>query len=91
MQKHMNCDYSKNIRAFFDLPGPELVQAEGMFDFGWWLWPIGRYVERYGNEDYGQRHFMVQDPNDVLIDIIELIPPVEEFQSNYTGGMQHEK
>lgn len=52
MQKHMNYDYSKNIRAFFDLLGPELVKAEGMFNFGWWLWPVGRYVERYGNENW---------------------------------------
>lgn len=51
MQKSMNNDYSKNIHAFFDMLGPELDQAEGMFNFGWWLWPIGRYVERYGNKN----------------------------------------
>lgn len=52
MQKSMDSNYSKNIQAFFDLLGPELEQAAGMFNFGWWLWPIGRYVERYGNEDW---------------------------------------
>ena len=39
------------------------------------------------DEDYGQRHFIVQDPNNILIDIIESIPPSEEFQNNYTGEM----
>ena len=52
MQESMADDYSKNIQAFFNMLGPELERPEGMFNFGWWLWPIGRYVERYGNEDW---------------------------------------
>lgn len=52
MQTSMGGDYSKNIQAFFNMLGPELEQSEGMFNFGWWLWPIGRYVERYGNENW---------------------------------------
>lgn len=52
MQKSMIGDYSENIRAFFHMLGPELTQSEGMFQFGWWLWPVGRYVERYGNENW---------------------------------------
>ena len=52
MQESMNGDYSKNIEAFFNILGPELAKPEGMFNCGWWLWPIGRYVERYGNENW---------------------------------------
>lgn len=52
MQRNMGDDYSENIQAFFDLLGPELEQSEGMFSFGWWLWPVGRYVERFGNENW---------------------------------------
>ncbi len=52
MQESMTDDYSKNIRAFFNLLGPELEKPEGMFNFGWWLWPVGRYVERWGNENW---------------------------------------
>ena len=52
MRESMTGDYSKNIQAFFNMLGPELTQPEGMFNFGWWLWPIGRYVERYGNENW---------------------------------------
>ena len=52
MPDKMTGDYSKNIQAFFHLLGPELAQPEGMFNYGWWLWPIGRYVERFGNENW---------------------------------------
>lgn len=53
MHAHMDSAYAKNIRAFYDMLGPKLQQPEGMFNLGWWLWPVGRYVERYGNEDWG--------------------------------------
>jgi len=52
MEKNMGNDYSENVRAFHNMLGPELAQPEGMFSFGWWLWPIGRYVERNGNKDW---------------------------------------
>lgn len=52
MQRSMAKGYSENIKAFFDILGPELKQPEGMFNLGWWLWPVGRYVERCGNEDW---------------------------------------
>lgn len=52
MQNNMTNNYSENIRAFFHILGPELTKPEGMFNLGWWLWPIGRYVERNGNEDW---------------------------------------
>ncbi|MBP3359329.1 MAG: DNA alkylation repair protein [Clostridia bacterium] len=52
MLQSMGDDYSKNVQAFFHLLGPELKEAKGMFNFGWWLWPVSRYVERYGNENW---------------------------------------
>ncbi len=36
------------------------------------------------DEPFGQRHFMTQDPNGVLIDIIKPIPPNEEFAAQYS-------
>jgi len=36
------------------------------------------------DEEYGQRHFMMKDPNGILVDVIEHIPPSEEFLKNYT-------
>jgi len=52
MEESLDGDYSENINAFFHMLGPELTKPEGMFNFGWWLWPIGRYVERHGNENW---------------------------------------
>jgi uncharacterized glyoxalase superfamily protein PhnB len=35
------------------------------------------------DEDFGQRHFIVQDPNGVLIDIITPIPPSDAYAKQY--------
>ena len=35
------------------------------------------------DEPFGQRHFMTQDPNGVLIDVIKPIPPSAEFLAQY--------
>ncbi|MGF1531520.1 MAG: VOC family protein [Puniceicoccaceae bacterium] len=37
------------------------------------------------DEPWGQRHFITRDPNGILIDIIQMIPPTEEFASQYTS------
>ncbi len=52
MQESMAGDYVNNIQAFFHMLGPELAESKGMFNYGWWLWPVGRYVERCGNENW---------------------------------------
>lgn len=52
MQRNLENDYSRNVQNFFGILGAELEQSEGMFKLGWWLWPIARYVERYGNENW---------------------------------------
>ena len=35
------------------------------------------------DEAFGQRHFIISDPNGVLIDVITVIPPDESFQDQY--------
>ncbi|MBO6816133.1 MAG: VOC family protein [Rhizobiaceae bacterium] len=35
------------------------------------------------DEAFGQRHFITQDPNGVLIDVIKPIPPAPEFLEAY--------
>ena len=35
------------------------------------------------DEPFGQRHFIAKDPNGVLIDIVQPIPPAEEFAAQY--------
>jgi catechol 2,3-dioxygenase-like lactoylglutathione lyase family enzyme len=38
------------------------------------------------DEAFGQRHFITQDPNGVLIDVIKPIPPSAEFAAQYELG-----
>ncbi len=38
------------------------------------------------SEKFGQRHFMTSDPNGILIDVIQIIPPSEEYVKQYTAG-----
>ncbi len=38
------------------------------------------------NEDFGQRHFIIADPNGVLIDVIKPIPPTAEFAAQYDAA-----
>lgn len=38
------------------------------------------------DEAFGQRHFITQDPNGVLIDVIKPIPPSAEFLAQYLPG-----
>ncbi|MCE2029483.1 VOC family protein [Sessilibacter corallicola] len=35
------------------------------------------------NEQWGQRHFMLEDPNGLLVDIYTMIEPTDEFAQQY--------
>lgn len=50
-EQYLGNNYQKNIRTFQKILGPELQTTEGMFIYGWWLWPVGRYVERHGTKN----------------------------------------
>lgn len=43
-------DYRKALAIFSDILGPELEGSLGMFSEGYWLWPVGKYVELFGFE-----------------------------------------
>lgn len=53
----------------------ERVQAQGL-----------TVLQTLRDEDFGQRHFIVQDPNGVLIDVIQPIPPSEAFLQQFAPG-----
>ncbi len=36
------------------------------------------------NEEFGQRHFIAEDPNGIPVDVIKVIPPSEEFLKQYS-------
>lgn len=36
------------------------------------------------SEEWGQRHFITKDPNGLLVDVIQNVPPSEAFSQQYT-------
>ena len=38
------------------------------------------------SEDWGQRHFCIQDPNGVYLDIVQTFEPTDEYQSDYVSA-----
>ncbi len=44
----IDSDYHQTILSFKKVLGPELKGNSGAFSVGWWLWPVGKYVELYG-------------------------------------------
>ena len=40
------------LKVFEKILGPELEGGLGMFSEGYWLWPIGKYVELYGDKEF---------------------------------------
>lgn len=44
-------------------------------------------VQPLRDEPHGQRHLIVRDPNGVLVDVVQPIPPAEEFLNGYADGV----
>ncbi|TRW97534.1 glyoxalase [Paracoccus sp. M683] len=42
-------------------------------------------IQPLRDEDFGQRHFILQGPEGVLIDVITPIPPTEAFAAGYSA------
>lgn len=53
----------------------ELVERRGL--------PV---VQPLRDEDFGQRHFIIEAPDGVLLDVISPIPPSPEFADAYLQG-----
>jgi 3-methyladenine DNA glycosylase AlkC len=50
-ERYVSENYEESIGVFERILGPELEGETGMFSQGWWLWPVGKYVERHGPEN----------------------------------------
>ncbi|MDO4789773.1 MAG: DNA alkylation repair protein [Porphyromonas sp.] len=44
--------YEQTLNVFTWILGPEIEGSLGMFSEGWWLWPIGKFVELYGDTHF---------------------------------------
>jgi 3-methyladenine DNA glycosylase AlkC len=51
-EKYLGDNYAQNIGYLNKILGKELNTENGMFINGYWLWPIGRYVEKHGTENF---------------------------------------
>ncbi len=43
-------------------------------------------VRELRSEDWGQRHFCIEDPNGLYLDVVQAIAPSEEYQQGYDPG-----
>ena len=50
MKASFDTEYPFVLSVFSQILGKELRGNSGAFSEGWWLWPIGKYVELYGEE-----------------------------------------
>jgi 3-methyladenine DNA glycosylase AlkC len=50
IDKSLPRDYRESLNILRGILGGELKTDSGMFSDGWWLWPVGRYVEKRGVE-----------------------------------------
>lgn len=48
-------------------------------------------IQDMKDEDFGQRHFITSDPNGILIDVIQIIPPDETYRSQFNEKIWSEK
>lgn len=49
---HLPGTYDEHLQLFASLLGPKLAESNGMFLYGWWLAPLGRYVEQHGADHW---------------------------------------
>lgn len=50
LKASFDIEYPFVLSVFSQILGKELRGNSGAFSEGWWLWPIGKYVELYGEE-----------------------------------------
>lgn len=51
IKESLPLSYRESLDVFYQLLGPELPDNEGNFTQGYRLWPIGKFVEEYGQAD----------------------------------------
>lgn len=61
LDTHLPGDFAAKTAAFRQIWGAELPGETGMFSIGGWLWPIARYVEHHGNEDFSTAVAFIRD------------------------------
>jgi 3-methyladenine DNA glycosylase AlkC len=52
LKTHLPADYKKSIEILKQIMGAENPNEIGMFKEYYWLMPVGKFIEKYGLEDY---------------------------------------
>lgn len=52
LSQAISLSYEDTISVFQKILGPVLQGNSGAFSEGWWLWPIGKYVELFGEDNF---------------------------------------
>ncbi len=52
LKKYLPQDYKTALGVLIKILGPENTQETGMFTNFYWLMPVGKFVEKYGLEDF---------------------------------------
>ncbi len=52
--KYLPQDYNKALSILTKILGPENEKETGMFTTGYWLWPIGKFIELYGTDYFDE-------------------------------------
>lgn len=51
LDEHLEMTYAKKLKLFESLLGPKWPNEDGMFTYGFFLYPFSQYVEMYGERD----------------------------------------
>lgn len=52
LREHLPRDYPKALAILMQILGPENPDETGMFKHFYWLMPVGKFVEKYGLDDF---------------------------------------
>ncbi len=78
-QRLPSLSYQDSLKVFEKILGPELEGGLGMFSEGYWLWPIGKYVELYvGIQEFELSAAFIKELNPLLENFYETLEAAHE-------------
>lgn len=54
LRKYLPQDYKEALKVLLEILGPENEKETGMFTTGYWLWPVAKFIELYGINDFDE-------------------------------------
>ena len=79
IEKYVSEEYLEVLNVLEKILGPKLEQDTGMFTEGWWLWPVGRYVERHALEDPKKTYEFIYELTQRFTGEFALRPLLKEY------------